>query len=108
MAYEIYVLKVQVQNSTTLPFIAGEHRGGKSCKYQRLRMVSTVSVWLSRLPSNETEVRFDYFLCSASLGVLATRESENASNRETEGLCIKVTTSFRTLPISWSVRTASE
>jgi len=24
-------------------------------------MVSTVPVWLSRLPSNETEVRFDYF-----------------------------------------------
>ena len=65
-------------------------------------MVSTVSVWLSRLPSNETEVRFDYFLCSTSLGVLATRESE------TEGLCIKVTTGFPTFPISRSVRTASE
>jgi len=71
-------------------------------------MVSTVPVRFSRLPSNETEVRFDYFLCYISLGVLATRESENASNRETEWLCIKVTTSFRTLPISRSVRAASE
>jgi len=65
-------------------------------------MVSTVPVWLSGFPSNETEVRFDYFLCSTSLGVLATRDSER------EGLCIKVTTSFRTRPISRSVRTASE
>ena len=71
-------------------------------------MVSTVPVWLSRLPSNETEVRFDYFLCSTSLGVLATRDSENANNRETEGPCIKVTTSFRILPIPQIVRTASE
>jgi len=71
-------------------------------------MFSTVPVWLSRLPSNETEVRFDYFLCSTSLGVLATGDSENASNRETEGLCIKVTTNFRVLPLSRSVRTASE
>jgi hypothetical protein len=71
-------------------------------------MVSTVPVWLSRLPNNETEVGFDYFMCSASLGVLATRDSENARNRETEWLYIKVTTSFRKLPISRRVRKASE
>lgn len=110
MFHEIYVLKSKYKTArlfhlSPVSFVVVSHVNIKDC------------VWFPPclcgcLGCLATKQKWDLitFLCSTSLGVLATRDRENARNRETEGLCtcIKVTTSFRTLPISRSVRTAFE